>query len=201
MEYVERTLSYLTKNRKGYDAQLFTKGPALSSFPEPTITITSPDCGPSDSMLDIDHTQDGKDLIPSLNWTLPSTIPISEVAEYLLVIEDVDAPIGCIMHAAFYSIPPTKTTLTHEDIQKVDGKGKGNELKGGFRYAKNLRSTPYSGPKPLKGHGSHRYFFQVLALKEKLGQMTVPAKMAELVSGVEGKVLGWGSWTGVAERK
>lgn len=81
--------------------------------------------------------------------------------------------------------------------------GQGNELKGGFRYAKNLRGTVYSGPKPLKGHGEHRYFYFVVALKEGLdvGKMgKVPSK-EELGSECEGKVLGWGKWIGIAERK
>ena len=81
--------------------------------------------------------------------------------------------------------------------------GEENELKGGFRYGKNLRGTVYSGPKPLRGHGEHRYFYFVVALKEGLdeGKMgKVPAK-EELVAQCEGKVLGWGEWIGVAERK
>ncbi|KAE8453195.1 hypothetical protein EG329_011262 [Mollisiaceae sp. DMI_Dod_QoI] len=204
MEYVERTVSWLTKNVRGHDAKLFPKSPAFKSYPEPTLTVTSPDCGPSNSKFDIDHTQDGKDLIPSLTWTLPASIPASSVKEYLILVEDADGPLGFpIMHAGYYHIPPTKTSLTPEDILKAEGE-KGNVLKGGFKYAKNLRGTVYSGPKPLKGHGEHRYFYEVIALSETIGiegkGLSVPAKKDELVKGCEGKVLGWGEWVGVAER-
>jgi phosphatidylethanolamine-binding protein (PEBP) family uncharacterized protein len=205
MEYLERTFSYITKNIKNHDSKLFTRTsqtPAFRSFPTPSITITSPDCGPSGSHLEKDHTQDGADLIPTLNWTLPSSITASSIAEYLIIVQDADAPLPTpILHAAYYGIPASKTSIAHEDLAKV--KEGTNELKGGFKYAKNLRGTVYSGPKPLKGHGEHRYFYFVIALKERLdaGKMsTIPTK-EDLVRECEGKVLGWGEWIGIAERR
>jgi len=106
------------------------------------------------------------------------------------------------MHAGYYHIPASKTSLMPDDIVKAD-EGK-NLLKGGFKYAKNLRGTIYSGPKPLRGHGEHRYFYQVVALSDSVGEegkeLSCPAKKDELVKGVEGKVLGWGEWVGVAIR-
>lgn len=107
------------------------------------------------------------------------------------------------MHAGYYHIPSSKTSITQQDIERVDGKG--NELKGGFKFAKNLRGTVYSGPKPLRGHGEHRYFYEVVALSAILGEegkgLSSPAKKEEILKGLEGKVLGWGEWVGVAERK
>ena len=54
-------------------------------------------------------------------------------------------------------------------------------------------------------HGEHRYFYQVIALGEGLdaGRMSEVATKEELgreVS-VEGRMLAWGEWIGVAERK
>jgi phosphatidylethanolamine-binding protein (PEBP) family uncharacterized protein len=46
-----------------------------------------------------------------------------------------------------------------------------------------------------------RYFYQVVALKEKLGTMSTPAKRDQLAKECEGKVVGWRKWVGVAERK
>ena len=40
-----------------------------------------------------------------------------------------------------------------------------------------------------------------MALKEKLGEMSTPAKRDQLAKECEGKVVGWGEWIGVAERK
>ncbi|KAF8862226.1 PEBP-like protein [Acephala macrosclerotiorum] len=204
MDYLERTVSYFTKNVRGHDAKLFFRGPAFKSFPEPTITVTSPDCGPSSSLLDVDHTQDGKDHIPSLTWSLPASIPAERVREYLILVEDADGPIGVpIMHGGFYHIPPTKTSLGPEDLVKAEGE-KRHVVKGGFKYAKNLRGSVYGGPRPLKGHGEHRYFYEIIALSETVGVeekgFSAWPKKDELVKGVEGKVLGWGQWIGVAIR-
>jgi len=153
MDYVERTLSYLTKNQRGRDAKLFSKRPAFESFSEPTITVTSPDCGPTGSLFSVDHTADGKALIPTISWSLPESIPASSVAEYLVVIEDADVPLPSpVFHAGYYSILATKTEISQADLEKV---GKQNELKGGFKYAKNLRSVVYVPPRPLRGHGPH----------------------------------------------
>lgn len=57
----------------------------------------------------------------------------------------------------------------------------------------------YSGPKPLKGHGEHRYFYFIIALKEVLdeGRMGKLPKLEELARECEGKVVGWGQWIGV----
>lgn len=125
MDYLERTISYLTKNLKGRDAKLFTKRPAFSSFPTPTLIVTSPDCGPTNSILDINHTQDGSDLLPTLTWSLPPTTTLSSVAEYLIIIEDANIPIPTpAMHAAFYSIPATKLRLPRRTWKKSTlGKG------------------------------------------------------------------------------
>ena len=38
-------------------------------------------------------------------------------------------------------------------------------------------------------------------MKEKLGNMSTPAKRVELAKECEGKIVGWGEWIGVAERK
>ena len=133
MEYIERTFSYLTRNVKNHVEKLFTKAsqtPAFARFPPPTLTIISPDCGPSGSILDIDHTQDGKDHIPILTWSLPTSIPASEIGEYLVIVQDADAPLPTpILHAAYYGIPARKMELKQEDLVK-DREAK-NLLKGG----------------------------------------------------------------------
>lgn len=104
------------------------------------------------------------------------------------------------MHGAWYHIPPSVTSITPADLVIVK-KGE-NLLKGGFKYAKNLLGNVYIAPGPMRGHGPHRYFFFVVALKEGLdGKLSTRAKKNELVKACEGKVLGWGEWIGVAERK
>jgi phosphatidylethanolamine-binding protein (PEBP) family uncharacterized protein len=159
MDTIERTLAYLTKNQKGRDAKLFTKGPAFTSHPSPTLPITSPDCGPSPSTFDSNYTEDGAGLFPTLTWILPPTIDASTVVEYLLVIEDADAPLLSTpaLHGAVYCIPASKTAIEPGDLEKA-GKGKG-ELKGGLRFAKTLTGAVYGAPRPLRAHGPHRQVY------------------------------------------
>ena len=156
MDTVERTLAYLTKNQKGRDSKLFTKGPAFTSHRTPTLRITSPDCGPSPSNFDSNYMEDGAGLFPTHTWTLPPTIDASSVVEYLLVVEDADAPLLSTpaLHGAVFRIPASKTTIEQGDLEKV-GKGKG-ELKGGLRFAKTLTGAVYGAPRPLRAHGPHR---------------------------------------------
>ncbi|KAI9873440.1 MAG: hypothetical protein M1830_000413, partial [Pleopsidium flavum] len=51
LDFLEYGLSRLFINFKGRDEKLFIKGPAFADFPEPTLPITSPDCGPSGSSM------------------------------------------------------------------------------------------------------------------------------------------------------
>lgn len=212
MEYVERSLSWLLANRKNHQERRFILTLPFSSHPTPSISITSPDCGSSPAKLGVDYTQDGKDLIPPLSWSLStsSTFKIEDVKEWLLVIEDVDSPLSKTdptMHSAYYSIPATKTSFSHDDLvlEKEPEKGKKDEtglLKGGLKYAKNHRGKIWVGPRPLRGHGEHRYYFMVVALGSKLGLGGLATKdeiLKELEK--EGRILGWGEWVGVATRE
>jgi phosphatidylethanolamine-binding protein (PEBP) family uncharacterized protein len=103
-----------------------------------------------------------------------------------------------------YAIPGAKTSIERSDlILAENGKPSPNSLKGGFKHGANLRKTVYNGPRALKGHGPHRYYFQVVALKEPLdySSMSAVATKKELATAVKGKVAGWGEWIGVSERK
>ena len=76
-------------------------------------------------------------------------------------------------------------------------------MKGGFRLGKNIRGTVYSGPRPVMGHGAHRYYYQLIALKEPVDveNMSAMATKKELSEEIVGKVAGWGVWIGIFERK
>ncbi|KAH8816094.1 phosphatidylethanolamine-binding protein [Xylogone sp. PMI_703] len=213
MALLERTISLLLKNVRNHDSGLFTRSPAFSSFLNPTITITSPDCGPSNTnnddnnttLLDIDHTQDGKDLLPTLHWTIPSTITESSIQSFLLIIEDADAPLWKpILHAGFFNIPSSVREFGEEDLLRDTWDESGNTADGKVAhevgYAKTMRGKVYAGPRPLRGHGRHRYFFQVVALGGKV-QLGRAPKREEILEEVERRgVLGWGEWVGIAER-
>ena len=200
LSVIEYSLGRLFFNIKGHDDKLFTKGPAFASFREPTFEVDSPDCGPSNSIMKIEYTEFGKNLFPELKWSTPS----SDVKEYLLVVEDADVPLPFTpTHGLYYAIPATTTTITNSDVRSVDPAGKEKILKGGFKLGKNLRGNNYGGPRPLMGHGMHRYFYQLIALNEpvEIGKLSAIATKKELAQEIVGKVAGWGVWIGIHENK
>ena len=76
-------------------------------------------------------------------------------------------------------------------------------LKSGYRVGKNRRSMVYIPPRPPLGHGPHRYFFELVALRERLHPESispVPTK-EELAEAIVGKVHSWGLWTATYESK
>jgi len=201
LDYVELGLSTVFASAKGHDAKGFVKGPAFKDFPEPTFTVESPDCGPSGSTLDKEYTQLGADKFPELKWSSPSP----DIKEYLVVIEDPDAPLPTpANHGFFYAIPPSKTSIVAADIESLKDAKEPNVLAGGFKHGKNIRGLKYSGARPLLGHGPHRYWYTIVALKEPLDEKkfsAIPPKRSEVSTAITGKVAGWGRWEGVYERK
>lgn len=199
LRYIEYGIGSLLHSVKGHDDKLFTKTPAFKDLP-PTITIESPDVGPSNSHLQHIHSHFGEDRFPELSWSLPSTSP--QVAEYILIIEDPDAPVPFVpCHALFHGIPASTTHLGPDDIKLVEGTKV--DLKGGFKLGKNVKGTVYGGPRPPLGHGPHRYFYQLVGLKEPLDKTNLSEKptKTELAHAIVGKVAAWGQWVGVFETK
>ncbi len=106
------------------------------------------------------YTCDGRDLSPPLSW---SDVP-EEARSLVILCEDPDAPSGTWHHWAAYDISPDKTALT-EGVPPYDSSP--------FQQGKNDFGRPgYGGPCPPRGHGAHRYRFQLLALS--IGRLPVP---------------------------
>ncbi|KAI1647591.1 PEBP-like protein [Daldinia loculata] len=199
---IEVSLSWLFKNAKGHDAKSFFKGPAFSDFQDKQeITVTAPECGPTNSVLGVEYTHDGVGKFPALRWEAPSHIA-DQVKEWLLVSEDPDAPLPTpICHGIYGGIPPTKTSVEPADFE-VEDPSKAL-LKGGFHYGRSRNGRVYIAPRPLLNHGPHRYFFEVIALKEPLDPslLTATTTREQIGEAIVGKILGWGMWVGIAERK
>ena len=201
LHYVEYGLGKMLYSFRARDAKLFIKGPAFADFPEPTLTITSPDCGPSNSTMKREYTQYGDDRFPELEWAPPPAIK-DQVKEYLLVCEDPDAPLPWPpTHGLYYAIAPSTTRITATDMTLKD-KNK-LLLTGPFKASKNVQGKHYGGPMPPRGHGPHRYFYELVALKEPLEAKALSAMPSkkELAAAVLGKVVGWGVWVGVYEKE
>jgi len=193
---IEGCLGTLLSSQKGRDAKLFTKSAAFASFPEPTFAVESPDCGSSGSAMAADYSQLGSERFPVLRWD-PGPLA-AEIKEYLIIVEDPDAPLPSpIVHGIYYEIAG--------DVKEFGGEGlvpNGNLKAGkGFKVGRNRKGTVYIGPRPVLGHGVHRYMFDVVGLKEGLVGLSECPKKEELVKAVGGKVAGWGRWIGTFERK
>lgn len=197
--YIEQALGQLFYFSRGYDGKLFTKTGAFSDLPESNIEVTSPNYGQSGSNMSFEHSIPGGSRFPSLKWNCR----VSSVKEYLLIVQDPDAPIPIApVHGIYWAIPAECDQLGPEDIDRLASKtnrGPTPRLKLG----RNFRGTVYDGPGPPLGHGAHRYFYQIVALDESLD----PARMSEiptykeLAEVINGKVIGWGHWIGVYEKK
>lgn len=209
LRYLVYCLAQLLRNVKGHDSLLFTSQALFNNIAR-NISVKAPEIGAEGAEMGIEYSASGGSKFPELTWSLKpgAEVTLDEIKEYILMCEDPDVPIpGMVgLHGVYYGIPREKTHIHPGDISlddsvKADGGGK--LLKGGFRLGKNIRGTVYGGAQPPVGHGAHRYFYSVVALKEKLdnSHMSPVATKSDLLKEIQGKVVGWGSWYGVYEDK
>jgi Raf kinase inhibitor-like YbhB/YbcL family protein len=130
----------------------------------------------------------GENISPPLNW---SGVPAGTV-ELGIIMEDPDAPLPRpFVHMIVYRISPDKSrvaegALTHEAI--------------GVAFGTSTAGTQgYMGPRPILGHGPHRYIFQILALSRCTAFSSAP-KLKAFLNGIAGTVIGRGTLAGTYER-
>ncbi|QKQ99606.1 YbhB/YbcL family Raf kinase inhibitor-like protein [Metallosphaera tengchongensis] len=100
------------------------------------------------------YTCEGKDVSPPLKWErVPSAIT------YAIIVEDPDAPGGTFIHWVMYNI---KMNEIPEGVEKKD------KTSYGYQGVNDFNRVGYNGPCPPKGHGFHRYYFNVYALNTEL---------------------------------
>lgn len=133
------------------------------------------------------HAGDGDDVSPPLSWTDP---PAGTKA-FALICHDPDAPLikpGTygFVHWVLYDIPGTADTLP--------------ENVGGYTCGVNdFGKQEYGGPMPPEGHGTHRYFFWLFALKS-MPKCPPGLTMWELLGKIEPEVLGMNRLMGTYSR-
>jgi Raf kinase inhibitor-like YbhB/YbcL family protein len=182
----------LLKNRRAGEAKMAWNLPNLGA-PE-TLVVTSEAFGDGEP-VPAEHAGKrarGKNLSPQLAWNAPPT----GTAELLLVVEDADAPmprpfVHCValIDPQVRELPPGALSARHPAA--------------GVRVLRSGMGRGYLGPEPIKGHGPHRYTFQLFALATAAaggGPAPERAKPRALLSSVSGPVLARGRLTGVYER-
>lgn len=192
---IEAYLGGLLSSKRGRDAGLLTRQPQFDQI-EPTLKVTS-DVGPSGTTLPKQYGNDGDNEWPTLTWE-----KVPDAQEYFVISEDPDVPLSTpATHGVFYSISPEITSIQHADIKGADTK-KRTFKNGSIKYGKTLMRTAYEGPRPPLNHGSHRYIYTVVALKEPLENLPSYPGKADFVKAIKKEnVLAWGEWIGVYERK
>ena len=146
-------LGTLLKNRRAGQAHLAWNTPNLAGAD--TLGLTSPDFE-HEGAIPIAHASrraGGKDLSPALTWSGGPT----GTAQLLLVVEDPDAPTRKPFVHCVALLEPALTGLPQGAL---DAKNPAV----GVRILRSGMGRGYLGPAPIKGHGPHRYVFQLFAL-------------------------------------
>ncbi len=186
---VERMIGHWLWRVRAGDRSLACNDPRISSAPE-TMSLTSPAFNENGPMPRLYAGQGvGDNISPPLEW---SNVPLG-TKELVLIMQDPDAPLPRpVVHLIVIGIP--------SDLQGVPEGSLKPETNPPFRFGRGFRGhIGYAGPRPVRGHGPHRYVFQIFAarqqldLPEKADLETVIAQMADVL-------LARGKLTGIYER-
>lgn len=133
------------------------------------------------------HTGEGQDVSPELSW---SNVP-NEAKSFALICHDPDAPLVTpgaygFVHWVLYNIPASTTGLAEGTDEYTAGKN-------------NMGKTGYNGPMPPEGHGTHNYYFWLLALDQDT-QLEPGLSMWALLEKIEPQVIGMNRLVGAYSR-
>lgn len=136
----------------------------------------------------------GQELSPALAW---SAVP-SGTAELLLAIEDPDAPMAT---PYIHGLALIEASVTALDRGALSEQAPGN----GVRLLRSTSGRGWVGMAPPKGHGPHRYVFQLFALAAPLtigarGGDAQGAPPRKVLAAAAGKVLARGRLDGLYQR-
>ncbi|HXZ02831.1 MAG TPA: YbhB/YbcL family Raf kinase inhibitor-like protein [Stellaceae bacterium] len=186
---LERLIGRALRGVRAGDRHLAWNAPALAGLPD-GIALDSPAFAAQAALpLRYAGIGVGDNLSPPLRW---SGVPAAS-AELVLVIEDPDAPLPRpVVHALATGIPPRWQGLP-EGALALPAEGP-IRLGRGF-----LGRRGYAGPRPVRGHGAHRYVFQIIAVDRPL-VLAEPAGLAAVLAALAGHALAKGRLIGTFER-
>jgi phosphatidylethanolamine-binding protein (PEBP) family uncharacterized protein len=191
-------LGTLLKNRRARDAHSAWNLPNLRG-PE-LLTVTSEDFEEGQS-IPPEHAGKrigGKNLSPDLTWSPPPP----ETTVLLLVVEDLDVPTSKPAVHCLVLIDPFRLDSPNH---LPPGARSAREPAAGVQILRSTISRGYHGPEPIKGHGPHRYTFEVFALSRETtgtvdGTKLDRARPRALLSSLTAPVTARGRLTGIYER-
>jgi phosphatidylethanolamine-binding protein (PEBP) family uncharacterized protein len=187
-------LGTLLKNKRAGEAQLAWNLPALAG-PD-LLVLHSSDFEPEGviAKAQAGKRAGGENRSPALDWTGSP----AGTAQLLLVIQDVDSPTRTpFVHCVALLEPdlvmlPAGALTAESPVQ-------------GVRVLRSGMGRGYLGPEPIKGHGPHRYVFQLFALPTAItsaegGATLDTAKPRAVLAAVSGPALGRGRLDGLYTR-
>ncbi|MQY31710.1 YbhB/YbcL family Raf kinase inhibitor-like protein [Nocardia aurantia] len=150
-------LGTLLRNRHAGEHGLAWNLPNLAGGT--VFELTSPDFGHEKPLPPVHAAKraGGADLSPALAW---SQAP-GRASQLLLVVEDPDAPTSRPFVHCVALLEPALTGLPQDAL------GASTTVPG-VRVLRSGMGRGYLGPAPIKGHGPHRYAFQLFALAEPI---------------------------------
>jgi phosphatidylethanolamine-binding protein (PEBP) family uncharacterized protein len=191
-------LGTLLKNRHCGDTHSAWNLPNLQG-PE-LLRLSSQDFGEAEP-IPSEHTGKrigGKNLSPGLAWNPPPPA----TTELLLVVEDLDVPTSKPAVHCLVLVDPSRLDAPDE---LPPGALSARQPAAGVRILRSTITRGYHGPEPIKGHGPHRYTFQLFALSGPVSQTIDGTKLDRarpraLLSSLTAPVLARGRLTGTYER-
>lgn len=128
----------------------------------------------------------GDNTSPQLSW---SGIP-PHTRQVVLIIDDVDVPLPRpLLHTVAVIEPSVRNVEAGELVPGTTG----------LRFVPgSLGHRGYAGPRPIPGHGPHRYRFLVFALDEPIADSVTKVKV--LLQQMAGHLLARGVLTGTYQR-
>jgi phosphatidylethanolamine-binding protein (PEBP) family uncharacterized protein len=188
-------LGRLLKNRRAGEAHLAWHRPNLQGSALLNLTSRHFDEGAAIPLEHCAKYVGGENRSPHLTWSSPPPA----TAQLLLVIEDVDVPMAKpAVHCVALVDPAVRDLAAGALAAKATTPG--------VRLLRSTVGRGYHGPAPIKGHGPHRYIFQLFALSAEVGSNAdgpAPdrARPRDLLAAVTAPVLARGRLTGLFERR
>ena len=182
VEILLMPVGWALRNKRPDEAASIANAPGLATGNR--IALTSPGFGDGE-VVPAKHCGQfiGADISPALTW---SALPAG-TTDLVLVLEDLDNPGAVPGIHTIAAFAPTDGGLP-EGALAPDNPD--------VRFLPNHRGQArYVGPRPLPGHGAHRYRFHLYALDTAV-DLTQVAAAEQVPSAVSGHVLASGTLTG-----
>ena len=186
LEKIPSALGRMLRSARSGLRGLAHRDASMRDVPD-TIQVWSPAFPDGGSMPAL-YTADGDRLSPPLAW---KGVP-DETETLVLLVEDADSPTpNPLVHAIVWDLPPIDGELLTSALSSElaePGVGRNSFLK-----------RTYQPPDPPRGHGTHRYAFQLFACDRAL-EFSAPPGRAGVMAAMRGHVLAKGIMIGTYER-